>query len=139
MIGINLHALARTMIAAVHPEEEVTMYQSAGQVNVLGQIKPLYAAPKVVMAQVQSVGDAALAHADKVGQNDITRHMYLHADAANPPAGLVRPLAKGGDMIQRGDGTWWLVTATPEDFSSVGWVLVRVTLQVKAPDIEVTP
>lgn len=137
MNGLNLHALVRPMIAAVHPEETVTLYQAHGQTNVAGKITPLYAAPRPVQAQVQNVGDAALAHADRVGQNDITRHMYLFATPGDAPAGVVRPLARGGDMIQRGPaagGTWWLVTAVPEDFAQVGWVCVRVTLQVKAPD-----
>lgn len=140
-MGLNLHALARPFIGAVHPEEEVTLYQSVGQVNELGVIKPKYAAPKILRAQVQSVGDAALSHADKVGQNDVTRHFYLFATPGNAPAGVVRPLARGGDMIQRcpeHGNTWWLVTATPEEFSRAGWVCVRGTLQVKAPDFSVS-
>lgn len=134
MMGLNLHSLVSPLVAVVHPEEEVTLYQSTGQENVHGTIKPKYAAPQQVRAQVQSVGDAALSHADKVGQNDVTRHFYLFASPRNAPAGVVRPLARGGDMIQRKNTTWWLITATPEEFSRAGWVCVRGTLQVKAPD-----
>ncbi|MEG2172372.1 MAG: hypothetical protein RRY29_03830 [Desulfovibrionaceae bacterium] len=137
MMGLNLHGLVHPVIALVHPDETITMYQSMGQRNIKGKITPIYAAPQTVMAQVQAVGDAALAHADRVGQNDITRHFYLHATAQRPPAGVVRPLARGGDIFQRAQehgGTWWLIIATPEEFSRVGWVCVRCSLQAIAPD-----
>lgn len=134
MMGLNLHGMVRPIVAAVHPDESVTLYQSAGQRNVKGEIMPVYAASQTVTAQVQNVGDAALSHADKVGQNDVTRHFYLFATAQRPSAGVVRPLARGGDILQRADNTWWLVVAVPEDFSQVGWVCVRCCLQVIAPD-----
>lgn len=142
MTGLNLHALARDLIQSVHPEEKVTLYQSVGQINVKGVITPKYAPGQTVLAQVQSVGDAKLYHTDRVGQNDITRHFYLFANPALPPAGIVRPLARGGDIIRRASGslcasdcTWWQVVSVPEDFSAgSGWVLVLASLQTIAPD-----
>ena len=33
MAGINLHAVVRSAITAVHPDEDCTLYQSLGQKN----------------------------------------------------------------------------------------------------------
>jgi hypothetical protein len=41
-------------------------------------------------------------------------------------------------MLQRADGTWWLVTALKEDFSASEWVNVSITMQTNPPD-GVTP
>lgn len=138
MNGLNLHAIVRGSITAVHPDESVTLYQSIGQDNVKGKIVPTYAAPQVVQAQVQSESDDKLFHADRKGENESTRRMYLYADASAPdmrPAGIVRPMARGGDFIMRNDGTWWLVVGTPDEFARVGWVSVRTVLQVTGPDL----
>lgn len=138
-LGINLHSIVRGAISALHPDDTVTLYQSAGQQNVKGEIKPVYDAPQSVTAQIQSESDEKLYHADRVGQNDVTRRFYLFADPAKRPAGVIRPLARGGDIIQRTDGTWWLVVAVPEDFSAAGWTQVRCSLQAKAPDFSASP
>ena len=132
--GLNLHDIVRTAIVAVHPDETVTLYQSTGQVNNYGEITPTYAAGQVVQAQIQSEGDAALYHADRVGMNSQTIKAYLYADKAFPPAGVDRPFCRNGDIFQRDDGTWWLITAVTENFAGVGWVSVRGTLQVNPPD-----
>ncbi|MDR1921101.1 MAG: hypothetical protein LBS31_05070 [Candidatus Adiutrix sp.] len=136
---MNLHAIANGLISAVHPNETVTLYRATGQMNVRGEIKAVYAAGEAVKAQIQSEGDDALAHSDavasRVGQNETNRRFYLlAANQADKPAGLVRPLARSGDLLQRQDETWWLITALTEDFSAAGWVAVRATLQVKAPE-----
>jgi hypothetical protein len=132
---MNLHEMVRTAISAVHADETVTLYRAAGQTNVKGEIKAAYAPGETVKAQIQSEGDDALAHSDRVGQNETNRRFYLMASSpADKPAGIVRPLARSGDMLQRADETWWLITALTEDFSGAGWVAVRATLQVKAPD-----
>ena len=139
MMGLNLHAIVHPMVTVIHPDETVTLYQAQGQTNVAGKITPVYLPPQPILAQVQTASDAALYHADRVGQNDVTRNMYLFANSDTPPAGVVRPMARGGDIIQRANGTWWLVVAVPEDFSGVEWVMARCSLQVKAPDFSASP
>jgi hypothetical protein len=37
-------------------------------------------------------------------------------------------------MIQRADGTYWLVVGTIDDFSKEGWLCCMCTLQTKAPE-----
>lgn len=133
---INLHTLVRSAITALHPDEVVILRQSVGQRNVRGRITPEYAPARTVNAQIQSLGQNDLAQAEQTSNTRVDRKAYLHApDPALPPQGIVRPLARNGDMLQRADGTWWLVTAMIEDFTASGWVCVGITQQVKGPDL----
>ena len=157
MTGLNLHALVRTAITAVYPDEHVTLYRSVGQDHAQGRLLPLYAPPVALRAQVQSAGAGALGHRDGTGHSEISRHMYVWASPDTPPAQVLRPLARGGDLLRRSSAqghTWWLVTAVTEDFSAAagagpaaaghdnarwGWVLVVCTLQHKVPDFSACP
>ena len=135
---MNLHAIANTAVSMVNPNETVIWYRCTGQDPVAGYgvIKPTYAAPVTLKAQVQSESDAALFYADRVGQNHLIRKFYLFADAATPPAGIRRPDARGGDFLQREDGGWWYITAVLDDFSAKsGWVCVRAEWQVNGPEL----
>ncbi len=133
---INLHGLVRSAITGLHPDETVTLRQSVGQRNVRGRVTPVYGPAQVVQAQIQSLGQNDLAQREATSNTRIDRKAYLHApDAALPPQGIVRPLSRTGDMLQRADGTWWLVTAMLEDFTASGWVCVGITQQVDGPDL----
>lgn len=135
---MNLHAIANVAVSQVNPNETVLWYRCNGQDQEAGYgiFKPSYAAPVVLQAQVQSESDAALYYADRAGQNTLTRRFYLHASPYTPPAGIVRPDARGGDFLQREDGEWWYVTAVLDDFSAKsGWVCVRAEWQVEGPDL----
>lgn len=137
---INLHALVRSAITALHPDEVVILRQSVGQTNARGRITPRYGPARTVSAQIQSLGQNELAHAEQVSSTRIDRKAYLHApNPALPPQGIVRPFARNGDMLQRPDGTWWLITAMIEDFTASGWVCVGITQQVRGPDLSSSP
>jgi len=131
---MNLHAIVRGAVTALHPDETVTLYQSTGQTNDLGRIVPTYAGAQTVRAQIQSLSAEDLAHVDEASRTEVSRKAYLFApDAALPPAGIIRPLARNGDFIRRADNTWWLVTGILEDFTASGWVCVAVTQQLEGP------
>ena len=132
---MNLHAIARGAVQTLHPEETVTLYQSSGQTNARGVISPTYEAAQTVQAQIQSLSTDALANAEDTAQTGQTRKAYLFGPPVTSlvPQGVVRPLARSGDMIRRADGTWWLVTGMMEDFSASGWVCVQITQQVEGP------
>lgn len=137
---MNLHNLVRGAITTLHPDETVTLRQSTGQQNVRGRITPVYAPAQVVNAQIQSLGQNDLAQVEQTSSTKIDRKAYLYAPVPSlPPQGIVRPLARNGDMIQRSDGTWWLVTAMIEDFTASGWVCVGITQQVDGPDLSLSP
>lgn len=133
---INLHGLVRQAITALHPDEAVTLRQSIGQRNERGRVTPVYGPAQAVQAQIQSLGQNELAQREATSNTRIDRKAYLFApDAGLPPQGIVRPLGRTGDMLQRADGTWWLVTAMIEDFTASGWVCVGITQQVDGPDL----
>ena len=137
---MNLHSLVREAITTLHPDETVTLRQSTGQQNVRGRIIPVYAPAQMMNAQIQSLGQNDLAQVEQTSSTKIDRKAYLYAPIpAMPPQGIVRPLARNGDMIQRSDGTWWLVTAMIEDFTASGWVCVGITQHVDGPDLSLSP
>ena len=131
---MNLHAIVRNTITALHPDETVTLYQSLGQVNVLGRVKPSYAEGVVVQAQIQTLSADELAQREDASKTEIHAKAYLMADEAYPPAGIIRKFARNGDFIRREDGTWWLITSVLEEFAKSGWVSVGMVQQIKEPD-----
>lgn len=137
---MNLHAIVRGAIPALHPDETVTLRQSVGQRNIRGRIVPVYAPAQTVTAQIQSLGSDDLRHAEAVNLTQRDRKAYLFAPTpSTPPTGIVRPLARNGDMIQRADGSWWLVTVMLEDFTASGWVCVGMVQQLEGPDLSASP
>lgn len=139
MYGINLHDIVRPIITGIHPDEEVVIYKSNGQVNIKGIITPIYLKPVTVQAQVQHINNTTLVNSDKINESDSTKNFYLYANNVMPTAGLIRQLHRGGDIIKRMDDTFWLIYATPEEFSLNGWVCVQASLQTIAPDFSASP
>lgn len=142
-LGINLHAIVNPVISGLHPDVSAMLYQSTGQsTGSGGQVKATYAAGIPIIAQPQSEKASELFHADKVGQENISRKFYLNSEsnAESLVTGIIRPLGRNGDLFQIGStadwfsGTWWLIDELIEDFSRSGWVAVRATLQANAPD-----
>ena len=135
MNGINLHHVVRGAITTVHPDETILWYQNKGAANVGGILKPSYAEPLALVAQVQSESDASLMHANRADMNTETIKVYLYWDAQTNPLNLDRFTAKGGDIFKRADGTFWLVTALTDNFADVGWVSCRAVRQVNPPEV----
>ena len=135
MNGINLHHVVRGAITTVHPDETILWYQNKGAANVGGILKPSYAEPLPLVAQVQSESDASLMHANRADMNTETVKIYLYWDAQTNPLNLDRFTAKGGDIFKRADGTFWLVTALTDNFAYVGWVSCRAVRQVNPPEV----
>lgn len=133
MGGLNLHDIVRGAITAVHPDETVQLYFNVGQNNDWGEVTPIYEGPYEVQAQIQSESDSALFHSERAGMNTETVKAYFYQSDTSPISDLSRFKERGGDMFQRADGSWWLITAIPDNFSDVGWISTRATLQVNAP------
>lgn len=136
VLGMNLHDLVRGAIPPLHPDEPVLLVQSTGSGNIRGVMTPQYADAVSVKAQVQSVGNDDLKAMNDTWRTEIQRKAYLYSQtpAGLVPQGINRPLARGGDLLRRADGSWWLVAALMEDFSASGWVSVRIVEQITVPE-----
>ena len=134
---INLHAIVRPAINALHPDMTVALYHSIGQTNQLGRIKALYAPGQLVLAQVQTLTVDDLQQREDTSKTGLDAKAYLFSDEKLPPAGIVRLFARNGDFIRMQDGTWWLIVSVIEDFTRSGWICVGLSMQVKAPDIDI--
>lgn len=134
-MSINLHSIVRSVITNVHPDETVTLYQSNGYAVDRGRRTPTYLDPLVLKAQVQTLSSQDLLHMEQATRGKDSYKIYLYAPTSYglAPKGIERPLSRGGDMIQRQDGTWWLVTSLMEDFTKSGWCSVSVVQQLEPP------
>ncbi len=143
--GINLHTIANAAISVLHPNCKVTLYKSTGQKNVRGEIKATYAPGISLEAQIQPEGAQTLYHANMVGQEEVTRRVYLHspAGASDRVAGIVRPVSRNGDFFQVDEsdpwypGQWFLILGPSEDYTKAGWECMRATMQTIPPEITV--
>lgn len=128
---MNLHQIVRDAITYVHSDETCTFYQSSGTQNVKGNIQNTYTNGESIEANWQPT-EEPLEHTDGMNVTPQTAKVYLFSNASYPVKGITRlPLTRTGDMIQRADGTWWLVTNVDEDWSSEGWACVTVTQQTE--------
>ena len=136
MLGLNLHAIVRNAVSVLQPEEDVLLVQSSGNTNERGVIVPAYAEAASVCARIQSAANDDLKAMEETPRTEISRKAYLFSATPSGlvPAGIIRPLTRGGDLLRRADKTWWLVTAVMEDFSASGWVSVGITLQEEVPE-----
>ena len=134
-IGLNLHNVVRGAITSIHPDETVTLYQSAGQTNVRGIVKAIYKEPQTIKANFQPLDTDALKHMEAFNQTPMSEQAFLYSDMAYPVTGQQRlPNIRTGDFIQRSDETFWLITAVLEDWTWDGWCNVGVHQQTTPPD-----
>lgn len=135
MNGLNLHHIVRGCIPPVHPDEKVLLIQNVGKVNVRGVVTATFADAVQVIAQIQSMGTDDLRAMNEVSRTEIQRKFWLYSATPNGviPNAIVRQLERGGDMIRRANGSWWLVAGLMEDFSASGWVSVRCVRQIDVP------
>lgn len=139
MLGLNLHAVVRGVITSIHPDEACILYQASGQVNNKGVVKAKYNAPQQIKASIQPLDSQTLQHLERVGDTNASEQIFLHSDLALPiSAGHRLPLLRGGDFIQREDGTYWLITSVIEDWSRDGWTNAGVSQQITPPDFSVS-
>lgn len=135
MAGLNLHGIVRSVITAVHPDEDCTLYQSLGQKNVMGVVTTVYAEPQAIKANWQPLDSQTLQHLERIGDTKASEQVFLYSNTDMPVSGVQRvPITRTGDIIKRWDGTYWLITSVIEDWSARGWANVGVTEQVTPPD-----
>lgn len=107
---MNLHGLAAGAIGAVNPFIAGTLTASAGYTTSAdGTQVPAYAAPVTAMIQVQALTYSDLQQVSGLNIQGEARAVYLYGDWN----GVLRPEAKGGDLIAF-NGQQWLVKQTTE-------------------------
>jgi hypothetical protein len=130
---MNLHAIVREAINIVNPDEPVTLYQALGQTNNRGTVTPRYQAGLSVLAQIQPEDDN-LEHREALSTTAQGAEFWLFSDPSLPVTGISRQPMRGGDIIKRADGAFWLVDNSIEDWTPVGWAHVHATLQITPPE-----
>lgn len=121
---MNLHGIVSPIIAAVNPMMPGKVRYSDGYEMGPGRKQvPKYLATVDVSLQVQPLSTGDLKHLEAQNIQGVQRAVYMFGDTQ----GVVRPLAKGGDLLDFG-GQTWLVTAVLETWPD--WCKVGVTLQL---------
>lgn len=123
---MNLHGIAGPIIAAVNPMTDGTLRASDGyEIGAGHKQVPKYKPDAAARLQVQPLSGKDLAHLDAQNIQGVQRSVYMYGDTQ----GVVRPLAKGGDLLVF-SGQVWLVTVVFETWPD--WCKVGVTLQMDA-------
>ena len=131
-MSLNLHAITRGIITAVHPDEQISVCVCSGEgVDDRGIVTPIYENPVAIVAQVQHYHDGEQ-RKNGINFNEESIRVFAYVDPVLMSA-LSRP-EKVGDMVQRADGTWWRVVDVDNDFAKVGWLSAICVKQVNPPE-----
>ena len=121
---MNLHGIAGPIIAVVNPFIAGTLTASSGYTTSAdGTQVPAYAAPLATMLQVQALTYSDLQHIAGMNIQGEARAIYLYGEAN----GVLRPEAKGGDLIEFSSQRW-LVKQVLEQWPD--WVKVVAVRQM---------
>lgn len=126
---MNLHQIVSGAIGMVNHHEMVTIYRCTGTANVDGIVSVTYEKSDV-LAQVQAPNAADMKLFDNLADAKHTKKFYLNAPAST----INRQSETAGDIIERADGTYWLIDLIRDDFLPEGWLCCIATLQHEPPD-----
>src|ERR1044071_1885990 len=125
-MALNLHSIVRGAINSVNPDVVATWRVSTGYTTADdGAQTPTYSDSSVYV-QAQAAGTQTLRHAEMLNIQGVMRDVYMWGDGQ----GVVRPDAKGGDLLLFG-GQTWLIFAVMETWKpdSTGFCKLGVVLQ----------
>ena len=131
---MNLHAIVSGAIGSVNHHEMVTIYRCTGLTNTAGVIHVTYT-PQDILAQVQAPNAGDLKLFDNLADAKHVKKFYINASAHT----INRHEETAGDIIERADGSFWLIDMIRDDFSPEGWLCVLGTLQHDPPEIVIDP
>ena len=127
---MNLHAIVSGAIGSVNHHEMVTIYRCTGLTNTAGVMHVTYT-PQDILTQVQAPNAGDLKLFDNLADAKHVKKFYINASAHT----INRHEETAGDMIERADGSFWLIDTIRDDFSPEGWLCVLGTLQHEPPEI----
>jgi hypothetical protein len=125
---MNLHEVVAGAIGSVNRHEMITLWRCTGVSNVKGVITPAYE-KSTVRAQIQRPSAADLELNERVARAPQSIKVWLNAPADT----INRVDQSAGDIIQRADGTYWLIVAIRESYATEGWLSVLAVEQVEPP------
>lgn len=125
---MNLHEVVAGAIGSVNRHEMVTLWHCTGVSNTKGVVTPNYE-KSTVRAQIQRPSAADLELNERVAKAEQSIKVWLNAPADT----INRVDQSAGDIIQRADGTYWLVVAIRESYAGEGWLSVLAVEQVEPP------
>ena len=126
---MNLHNIVRGVISSINADENIKLYTFVEMENVKGKVTAVYSVSDRI-AQVQAPSASDIKLYDKMAEAEHRIKVYIEA----PASSINRVTQSAGDMIQRADGTYWLIVGTVDDFSKEGWLCCMCILQTKAPE-----
>lgn len=126
---MNLHEIVAGPIGSVNRHEIVTLWRCTGVSSVKGIVTPQYT-PSTVRAQIQRPSAADLELNERVARAKQSIKAWLNAPADT----INRVDQSAGDIIQRADGTYWLIVGIKESYAPEGWLSVLCVEQVEPPE-----
>ena len=125
---MNLHEVVAGAIGAVNPHEQVTIWRCTGVSVMKGVVTPVYASI-TRRAQVQQPSPSDLEQNERVARaaHSLKAWVNVPADTIN------RNAQTAGDIIERDDGTYWLIVGRREAYERAGWVSVLAVEQLEPP------
>ena len=130
---MNLHEVVAGAIGSVNRHEEVTLWRCTGVSNVKGIVTPTYE-KTTVRAQIQRPSAADLELSERVARAKQSIKAWINAPADT----INRVDQSAGDIVQRADGTYWLIVAISESYATEGWLSVLAVEQVEPPQGVIT-
>jgi hypothetical protein len=126
---MNLHDVVAGAIGSVNPHETVTIWRCTGVNVTKGVVSPVYA-PLTRRAQIQQPSPSDLQQNERVAraQHSLKAWVNVPADTVN------RNAQTAEDIIERDDGTYWLIVGIREAFERAGWVSVLAVEQLEPPE-----
>ena len=131
---MNLHMVVSGAIGSVNPHEMVSLYRCNGTENNAGVVSVTYTKTDI-KAQVQAPSAADLKLFNNLADAKHVKKFYINAPAST----INRQEETAGDIIERADGTFWLIDLIRDDFSPAGWLCCFATLQHEPPEEIVEP
>lgn len=125
---MNLHEVVAGAINAVNRHEMITLYRCVGVANVKGKVTPSYE-KSTLRAQIQRPSAADLQLNERVARAEQSIKVWLNAPADT----INRVDQSAGDIIQRADGTYWLIVGIKESYATEGWLSVFAVEQLEPP------
>jgi hypothetical protein len=126
---MNLHDVVAGAIGSVNPHETVTIWRCTGVNVVEGVVTPVYVSI-TRRAQIQQPSPSDLQQNERVAraQHSLKAWINVPADTVN------RNAQTAEDIIERDDGSYWLIVGIREAYERAGWISVLAVEQLEPPE-----